>query len=202
VEEGAAELRFEKLYDEIAPYFWRVAGFYILLFLAGLLLIAGIVGMFAAATWAGLWALTPIMCVLLCIFVPVSWVLAVLIEQTVVAMAGDDLAVMDAVSRAWRLIWRNPGPMVVMGLLLILGPGIVSTIIGLPVLLVFAPAALGFMSGSDASMGTGLAISAVLLLIYSPISVVLNGIMRAYVGTAWTLTYRHLTASAGDQELI
>jgi hypothetical protein len=200
VEEGADELRFETIYDEAGPFFWRIVGFYLLLFLFGLLALGGLIAIIAVSAGVGLLAITPILCFLTCLGVPLGWLLSILTEQTVVAIAGEDLSIQGGFMRAWSLLVNNLVPMLIMSLFLVLVPGIVSTIIGLPMLLVLAPLAVDFMSSSEAGMGAGLAMSVVFLMVYIPVAIALNGMVRAYVGTAWTLVYRRLTASAPEPD--
>ena len=164
VEEGADELRFETIYDEAGPYFWRIVGFYLLLFLVGLLAIGAVIAMIAGSAWVGFYAISPIFCRLMCLGIPLGWLLSVLSEQTVVAIVGEDLSIQSGFMRAWNLLFNNLVPMIIMSIFLVLVPGIVSAIIGLPMLLVLAPLALGFMSSSEASLGAGLAMSMVFVL--------------------------------------
>ena len=194
VEEGAPELRFETIYDQAGPYFWRVVGLYLLLFLVGLLAIIAVIALIAGSAWVGFFVASPILCLLMCLGIPLGWLLSVLTEQAGVAIVGEDMSIMDGFIRVWNLLQHNLVPMIIMGILLVLIPGVVRSIIGLPMLLVLAPLALGFISSGEAGMGAGLAISAIFLLVYIPVVIVLNGMVRAYVATAWTLVYRRLTA--------
>jgi len=87
--------------------------------------------------------------------------------------------------------------MIVMWLVLGLGvAGIGGFILALPLFLIVAPAVLGLMSDSQTAQGGGLRIAGLCFVAYLPVLIVLNGILRGYIETAWTLTYMRLTGRA------
>jgi len=81
-------------------------------------------------------------------------------------------------------------------LILMLGVGLIGgAVIGLPLLIVGAPAFAGFISGTAEAIRNGMLVSGVLFFIYLPILLLLSGILRAYTTSAWTLTYIRLTTT-------
>jgi hypothetical protein len=105
--------------------------------------------------------------------------------------------VVDAFRKAWETLRANLGPVIVMALILILGGGILSAILGIPFIGVIVPAILGFALGTDTSIYSGLAISGLCLVFAIPIIILLSGVLTTYTTGAWTLTYRRLTGKAG-----
>jgi hypothetical protein len=75
-----------------------------------------------------------------------------------------------------------------------LGVGIIGgIIIGLPLLIVSAPAMIGAVNGGATALRNGLLVSGLLFLLYLPVLLLLSGILRSYTSSAWTLTFMKLT---------
>jgi hypothetical protein len=88
--------------------------------------------------------------------------------------------------------------MVVMALILYLGVNlIVGFIIALPLALVISPIIFGAAVGTDQALGGGLVTAAICFVLYLPVLIVLSGILRSYIESAWTLTYLRLTGAPG-----
>ena len=136
----------------------------------------------------GLICLIPLICLLIPVFIGYG----VYIEMANVALVGDELGISAALSRAWQVFRNNLGNLAVMALILILGGFIAAIIIGLPVILVAAPAVLGLIAGGEEAFGRGLLISAICLVVALPLLILLNGIIQGYIKTAWALTYMQL----------
>jgi hypothetical protein len=84
--------------------------------------------------------------------------------------------------------------MIVMSLVLLLGVGLIGgVIIGLPLLIVSAPAFIGAVSNTPEALRNGFLLSGFLFLLYLPVLLLLSGILRSYTSSAWTLTYMRLT---------
>ena len=138
----------------------------------------------------------------MCLFVPVMWAIYVVIEQANIALVVENLGITDAISRGWRVVRDNIGNMIVMSLILFLGVGIIGgVIIGIPLLVVSAPAMMGMVAGTSDALRNGMLVSGLLFLVYLPIMILLSGILRSYTTSAWTLTYLRLTAKP-SQSLI
>jgi len=193
-EGGAASLSFGELFSGSMPYFWRVFG---LSLLVGLLILVA-VGLFAvlaltgtvATLGLGLLCLIPLICVL----IPVLWFVSVIVEQASIAIVLENLGVIDGLKRGWEVVRLNLGTMIIMALILVLGVGgIGGLIIALPILFIVLPAIIGVASESERALGGGLLLAGVCFLAYLPVLLVLNGILRSYIETAWTLTFMRLT---------
>ena len=123
------------------------------------------------------------------------WAVSVVIEQANIALVVENVGIFEAIKRGWQVVRDNLGSMIVMSLVLILGVGFIGgIIIGLPLLIVSAPALVGVVSGTTDAIRNGLIISGLLFLVYLPFLLLLSGVVRSYTSSAWTLTYLRLTA--------
>jgi hypothetical protein len=193
-EQGANKLTFSELWRDGLAYFWRVFGLNLLigaiilfagfiLILLGVILSIGTLGIF-------LICLIP----LLCLLVPIMWLVGILIEQANVALVVENLDIIEAIKKGWQVFIDHIGSMIVMGLILIIGVMVIGgLIIGLPLLAIAAPAALAITTGVYENIRNGLILSTVLFVVYLPFLLVFSGILRGYTQSAWTLTYLRLT---------
>jgi len=198
-EGGAASLSFGELFSGSTPYFWRVFGLNLLVGLAiavigilfAILAVAGTV----VTLGLGLLCLLPLVCVL----VPVVWFVSVIVEQASIAIVIENLGVMDGLRRGWELVRANLGTMIVMALILLLGVGVIGgLIIGLPVAAFVIPAIIGGAVAGERAFGGGLVFALVCFVAYLPVLLVLSGILRGYIESAWTLTFLRLTAKPAE----
>jgi len=197
-EDGAETMTFGELFESGKPFFWRILGLNILLglalFLVIIVLMLPIIGITALTMGIGLICLIPFICIL----VPAMWLAGVVIEQANIAVVVEDIGIIDGLKHGWEVCRDNTGNMIVMALILVLGGGIVGIVIALPLILIIVPVMFGIIGGlaaeSEKIIGGGLAIAGLWFLAYLPVLIVLGGILRAYISTAWTLTYLHLTA--------
>lgn len=191
---GDASLPFGELFRGAMPYFWRVFFLNLLLglviFVIVLLLIGvGILGTVITFGIAFL-CLIPLMC----LAIPVGWLVWIWVEQANIAIVVENLRITEALRRGWQVFRDNLGIMIVMGLILIVGFGLIGgLIISAPLFLVAVPAILGAAIGGRASESTGLVIAGLCLVVYLPVLIVLSGILKAYIESAWTLTYLRIT---------
>jgi hypothetical protein len=191
-----ARLNFGELFSGSLHYFWRV-------FLLGLLVGLGMLafGFVAFLIFVGgvIITLGLGLCLLplLCLLAPLAWVVNVLQQQATIAMVVEDLGVFDGLRRAWQVMRSNPGPLIVMWLILTLGvSGIGGLIIGLPLLLALTPLFLGIFFGDQQALRNMLVIALLCCTAYFPVLLILGGALRSYVDTAWTLTFLQLTNPA------
>ncbi|MDR3576653.1 MAG: hypothetical protein P4L50_22540 [Anaerolineaceae bacterium] len=203
-DEGAERLSFGQLWGEGLHYFWRIFLLDLLFLIVGVALAVLIIvpaAFFAVATLGiGLICLIP----LICLLIPVSWFITVLLEQSIVAILGENRGVIDGLSRAWNVIKDNFGPMIVMALILFIGRLILGFIIALPALIILIPLfgslVGGLATGSQALFGSGIIIGLIVLIcVFGPIAYILESIIQTYVSTAWTLTFRRLTQTPAPQ---
>ena len=194
-EQGAERLTFGELWRDGLKYFWRVFG---LNLLVGVIIFITILALFIPGViLTGLtFGLLLLCCIpLMCLFIPAMWAVAVVIEQANIALVVENLGIIDAIKHGWQVVRNNIGNMVVMSLILILGVGLLgSIVIGLPFIIISAPAFIGAFSGTADALRNGMLISGLLFLVYLPVLLLLSGVLRSYTSSAWTLTYLRLTA--------
>jgi hypothetical protein len=193
-EQGSERLTFGELWRDGLTYFWRVFGLNLLIGLIVLfaLIAIAILGIILSIGTLGIFLICLIP--LLCLLIPVMWLVSIIIEQANIALVVENLGIVDAIKRGWQVFIDHIGSMIVMGLILILGVVVIGgAIIGLPLLAIAAPAALGVATGVTENIRNGIILSVLLFLVYLPVLLVLSGILRAYVSSAWTLTYLRLT---------
>lgn len=177
--------------------FWRLLGIRVIVWLIGLVVgIAVAVGVivFTIGTLGiGILCLLP----LICLLIPLAWGVDAYIILSMVAAVEESLGVFDAFRRAWETARANLGPVIIMALILIVGGGILSAVLGIPFIGIVVPAIAGFALGTDTSIYSGLAISGLCLVIGIPVFILLSGVLTTFTTGAWTLTYRRLTGKAG-----
>ena len=194
-EGGAASLSFGELFSGSMPYFWRVFGLNLVVGLAifAFVVVFALIGLFGAIATLGLGLVCLIP--LACVMVPVLWFVSVIVEQASIAIILENLSLMDGLRRGWDVVRNNLGAMIIMALILGLGVGgIGGMLIALPVVFIFIPAAFGGAIGGSDALGNGLLVAGICFVAYLPILLVLNGILRSFIESAWTLTFLRLTA--------
>lgn len=196
-DQGATRLTFGELFNGSMPYFWRV---FLLNLLVGLAFVVGIILIIVglAVTLVGLICIIPVLCLL----APLGWLVSILIEQANNAIVLENLGIMDGLRRGWQVVRDNLGTIIVMGLILSIGVSLIGgLIIGLPLAALIVPAVLAAMAESEQARMGALIAAGIGFLVYLPILLVLSGILRSYIESAWTLTYLRLTrrtAAAAD----
>lgn len=190
-DEAAEKLTFKQVWNGGKPFFWRIVLLNLLVgaasFILILLLVLPAILLSLLTLGIGLFCILP----LLCIMVPVFWLVNMFIEQAMVAIVVEDLGIFDSIKRAWQVvIQENLGNYIVLGLILGIGGAIVGFVFALPMFLIAIPIVIGLIAGGDAAFGGGFIAAGVMFLLYLPILLVLSGILQAYVGSAWTLAFR------------
>jgi len=194
-ENGQTPLSFGQVWSASTAYFWRV---FLLNLVIGLvvgaailiLLVPGII-LSVATMGVGMLCLIPVFCLL----IPISLVINVIIEQANVAMVVENLGIMDAVKRGWRVCRENLGPIAVIALIVLIGGGIVSLVITLPLILVLIPVFAGVISNDETVLTGALATAGIMLCCLVPVVIALEGVLQSYIGSVWTLTFMRLTGN-------
>jgi hypothetical protein len=192
VEEGAEKLSFGQLFDESLGYFWRV---FFLEFVVGLISFTVALVMALPLLFAASAGVTAALCFIpmCCIAIPVFWLLNVWQEQAVVAAVGENMSFSQSLSGSWKLVTKNLGLFVIMSLILGIGSAVVSFVAAFPLFIVMMPLVAGMAVPGTQNLGSGLLVYGIALLCYTPFLIVINSVVKAYLGSAWTLTYRWIT---------
>jgi hypothetical protein len=191
-EEGAERMGFVELFNASTPYFWRVFGMSILLFFGFFVVVMFGVLVFMAAAMATLGIALICLLPLCCLMIPVMWAVGVILEQAYIAIVVEERGIADGLSRGWEVAKSHWEPMLVMGVILIFGGAIVGLIIAVPIFLVMFPLlfTLGITGGDSMAP---LAVGGICFLLYLPVLILASGIIKAYVQSAWTLTFLRVT---------
>ena len=173
--------------EGVKPTYWKV-------FLLNL-------GLRVAGTLIGLLLAIPIVFLMMCtcclglfLLIPVTWLINLMVDFTTIAIIEEDLSVFEGIERAWTMITRHLGTVFVMFLILGIGQLLVGLIIGLPLVTIPIPLLVQLAVSGAQSIGVGLILSGLLSLVFIPLVIFLSGVVRAYVLTSWTLTFRQLSA--------
>jgi membrane-anchored glycerophosphoryl diester phosphodiesterase (GDPDase) len=193
-EAGAERLNFGEVFSESTPYFWRVFGLSLLIFLIALVVFIPVVlgGVLFSALTAGIGLLC--LLPLICLLVPLLWALSVVIEQANVAIVLENLSIGDGFRRGWEVVRANVGPILILTLIIFIGSGVVGLIIAIPLIAAVFPLIFSAASNNTSPIW----ITVVCCALYFPILLILSGILNAYVQSVWTLTYMRLTKPPQD----
>lgn len=193
VEKGAETLTFAELWSESMPYFWRIFGLNFLIGLAMFVIIVPLVLFGIITAGVGFLCILP----LICIFIPISWVIMVIVEQAQPAIIAENLGMWDGFKRGWEIVKNNGVNFFLLALILFIGGAIVGFIIALPILFAVVPLILGANS-LDQTL-TPVYIALACCAVYIPVLYLFNGILAAYIQSVWTLTYLRLTKPSEDE---
>ena len=192
-EAGAKGIGFRSLAGETWSLLGKAVGLSLLLFLIpfAVIVLLGFAGALLTAATVGI----ALICLipLACLLIPVFLLYLIYAEMSFVSLIKEGLGVGEALSRGWEVFRKNLGNLIGMGLILFVGGLLVGLIIAIPTIALFTPAIFGFLSDDPNALGSGLLISVILFIIALPFLVLANGIIRAYIQSAWTLTYLQLT---------
>lgn len=184
VEGGKEKLNLGELFSESMPYFWRVFG---LTLLVGVVVFFGVllIGIPLSIFTCGIGAIVLFFALLL---------LPVLIELSIIAIVVEDIGVLDGLKRGWDVLRLNLGTMILMWLILTLGFWLVAfVIIGIPIGLFLTPFAVITSTAAIQATEISTIITAICIAAFIPLALVIVGILRSFVTSAWTLTYLELT---------
>lgn len=211
LESGAEGLIFGQLFSESTPYFWRVFGLSLLaglpffLIIMVIVVIATIFAIGASqgsdASAFGFVGMLPIIIGCLCLIVPVSWVINLIVHQSERAIVLEDMPVMASLSRGWDILRSNLGPIIVMAIILAVITLVAGFVIAIPIFVAVVPAVIAFMAGNGQSWNP-LLFALACVCLYAPVSWLLNGIAIAYAESAWTLTYMRLTRKPDNNDIM
>jgi hypothetical protein len=189
-DDGEEKLNFSRIFNESKPYYWRVFLFFLLLFAASLavggLVVIPILLVIIFTFGLGLLFLIPL-------FIVVAFVIQILIEQTIVAIVGEDLGVFAGIERAWKLLVSKPWPQVVVVLATSLGQIAVMFVLVIPIFLILIPFLISILFQTEQVIGIGAMISGAGFVLYLPFMILASGILYAYIGSLWALTFKRLT---------
>src|SRR6266545_5680321 len=190
LEQGSENVNFGQLIRGVLPYFWRILGIVLLvwvgMFLAMLILIAGVILLSFLTLGIGLVCALPLFILLI---LGVILVYA-LMEQGVSAVLVDNLGVFSALQRAWELIQKNPRVMILMSLI-----SYMVAIVAIMIISIVMMIPIGG-SGPNVQLFQTLSPTIILwMLAFLFLYAVFQGMLLTYLQSVWTLIYLRLTRS-------
>lgn len=198
---GLTHLSFSELFSGSLPYFWRVFGLNLLI---GIILFSAVVGAIIFGTLTTVLTFGVfLICLIpsLCLLIPLWGIIDAWVIQANIAIIVDDVGIIEALGRSWRLITKNLGPIIVMVLILTLGFSFIGgLLIGLPFFGIFGATAWRLYQMGGLIDLSSVWVGLLLMAIYLPIFILLIGVLRSYIDAAWTLTYLRLTGRTGYVE--
>ncbi len=176
-------------------HFWRLLGLNLLLIAAVIALVLVLLAYTIGTLGIGLLCLLP----LLCLLIPLGIAFGVYIQLSQVAIVVESIDVFAGLRAAWELVKKEPGSVIAMGAILVIGGAMAGLLLAAPFIAIAVPAIGGIAIGSDPAIGIGIGLAVLSFLIYLPILIVLSGILQTYIHAAWTITYRRLTDRPGAE---
>ncbi len=202
---GAQQLDSGQLANATQRSFWRVMG---------ATLLAGLPSYFVALLFIIVWAASTVgvaaqwlpalnsvfACLTVplgCAMLPLLYVLGILGELATAAVVGENGGVWRGFTRGWGMFRRHAGPVILMGLLVLVLQLIVGALAGLA----FAPMGTNFILGGinllltnsvDWELSGQKILFGVLLI---PFIWIVSAIFNAYIGAVWVLVFRRLAAA-------
>ncbi|MHB8133536.1 MAG: hypothetical protein ACYDH1_04840 [Anaerolineaceae bacterium] len=195
-DEGENKLGFSRIFKESMPYFWRVFALFLLIVFASILLITILVLpiiFITIVTFGLIWIiLIPIILPIAFLLIFVSLALRALIEEAIVAIVGEDLGTGQSILRAWKLLIEHPFSQLWISFLISIIEIVIPLVLFLPILFIFIPFLISLLFQTDTAVSIGAGLSGISFLGYLPVIILAIGIMYAYLGSIWTLTFRRL----------
>ncbi|KAF0107571.1 MAG: hypothetical protein FD146_1605 [Anaerolineaceae bacterium] len=185
-ERGAKQLKFGELFKGSLPYFWRVFGMnFLVIFILLVLLIVPMICMIGAAN-----LLYPLFCVWAFVFIVLALGVGMVLTFATPAIVIENLGISKGWKRGWDLVLDNFGAILVMTLIMFaIGLGVGIVLIA-PIVVALYPAVMAIQAGStDLSQFNT---AGIIVLIYLPVYLLVNGILTAYSWSVWTLTFLRL----------
>jgi len=203
VERGSEKLNFGELVRGVLPYFWRILGIVMLLWVGMFIVIMVLMGCVALLSVATMGVGALCFFPIFILFIPLIILVYAILEQGVSAVLVDNLGFSAAVQRAWEMVKKNLGVMALMSIIIYLGAMIVSMIVSIPIMIPM----FGFMFDMTRSAEPDFQSIERLtrnmiwwMLALSPLYALFQGILLTFMQSAWTLTYLRLTRSTGASQ--
>lgn len=135
---------------------------------------------------------------LVCLAVPLAIAFNIYSELANVALVKDRQGVSAALSKAWETLRSQPGPVIILAVILFIVGLVAGVVIALPLLVIFIP--FFFTIFNDANtLGQSFLVAIGLFVLMLPLVLLLQGILTSYVQSAWTLGYLELDTPAAPQ---
>lgn len=202
-EKGNPNIDFIELLRASLPYFWRVLGIFLLVWVGMFVIVGVLIGCLVLLSIVTLGLGTLCMFPVMLLFIPLAIVVYAGVELGMSAVLVDNLDFSTAIRRAWELVKKNIGAVAILSIILYL----VSTIIGMIVTLPMMVPMFGFMfnMGAEPDMESFERLfrnMTLWMLAFSPLYAILQGLVLTFMQSAWTLTYMRLVKPQDNAPLV
>ena len=188
-------LSFGAIFKGLKPHYWKVLLMILIVNVGGFILVMIL--------------LIPLLILTVCTFflagilmIPIGWFINTWVRFTIIAIIEEDLGIMDAVKRAWGLLTKNLGNVAIIFLILGIGGALVGLVIAVPIILSLLPLIINITVNGVEPVRTTITLTIILFAIAMPVVIFLSGVLRAYILSAWTLTYRRIAAGSELPEIL
>ncbi len=199
-------------------YLWRMILIHLPILLLGLLIVIifilfalaffGVAGFGAYSAYSnqnavpalsGLGLLFLCLVPVICILALAGLALGIWIFFARFAVVLEDLTPMAAFRRAWNVFVANLGPILILGIILVIAGFVFGFITALPLIIAVLPVVAGVIgaaaTGKAVSLAAGVIFALVCFVIYVPVLIFLRGVYETWATSAWTLAYEQFIAA-------
>jgi hypothetical protein len=173
-------------------YFWRMIGIALVLIVP--LLVFAVLAVITAVQTFGLALLLiiPLACVFALAYIP----FAIVAHFAQYAVVLNDMHVGDAFRKGWAVLQANLGPIVILGVLLIV-IGFAAGILAMaPFLAFIVPVAVMSGIGGPRMDMSVIVLAAIGFLLYLAVALLLSGVLETWSTAVWTLAWKQFTGTA------
>ncbi len=202
------DLTLKNLWQGAAAVFWPLFGLFLLQAVLAWGLVLIFFGPSAAVMTVGIikekipWL---ILGFILMVFVLMAFVAVIMVWEILYVFAQREIVirknnVLDSVVHSWRLLWKNLGEIVVMGLFVFLLRLVYAAVLLVPLM----PMGLAFsrwLAGANTVPWTLIIVN---IVIYIPLAIFVNSVYTTFESAVWTLVYREvviLPSAAADDAM-
>jgi hypothetical protein len=186
--DSGGQVSFGQAWGAGVQHFWTVLLIGLLVAILAILISAGSV--LAAATVC----LTPLACVGFLL----AAVLGVFTYLAQIAAVTQNLGVSEAFGRAWDVVTRNLGPVVLLAVILLIITVVVGLVLAIPFGLALTPLIVAFVAyanGSPQAAAASATIAGLCFVAWIPVAIFLGGIVETWHVSVWTLAYKQLSTA-------
>lgn len=167
-----------------------------LLIAVPIIILVGLLVLLTVGT-AGLFALCLIP--LLCVLVPAGIVVSIWQYFAQYFIVLENAGVVDSLRRSWALLRQHWAPVLILGLITIVGSFIIGLVLALPFLLAVLPTIVILISSASQNVQPDWTAFLPTLIcggLYLPVLIVLSGVLTTFITSAWTILFKRLTGQA------
>lgn len=194
-EKGNPRLDFIELFRASLPYFWRVLGIFLVIWVGMFVVVGVFMGCMVLLSIVTLGLGTLCMFPMMLVLIPLAIAVYAGLELGMSAVLVDNLDFSTAIRRAWELTRKNIGAVAILSVIIYLISMIIGMVIAVPMMVPM----FGFIfnMGAEPDMQAFERLfrnMTIWMLAFSPLYAILQGFVMTFMQSAWTLTYMRLVS--------